>query len=1168
MASQPFGFLVGALLLWFKSLLAKSELPRINHTDVLLDLYRDLSGERWASSCRWDFSREDYCEWNPTVIECDTNEPGEILTLRFSRCNTAGVVPPSLARLTKLQRLFFNSKYRFEGKTTVDPRTKLDFSLLSGFPQNNLRILNLDRREYGATLPEFFADLTNLRNLIISRSKLTDELTLHKLAGLSELRILNLYQNNIVASIPREIGRLTKLLELNMYSNKFYSSVPTEIGYLEELERFAASDNRLTGSLPREIGNLERLAVLECSHNSISASIPSQIGKLENLVVLAISNCSLQGRVPEEMKNLKKLNTLTLSYNRLTSLPRRAWSMLYPDPPIWTVPAPHKCEARSYDLSIYRKNYPENIYAESLPSNYLPNLIVLDLSHNWINQTADEALRGLSGLASLAYLDLSHNRLHGRNQLRIFASEKNIMIQGSPHLDPADSDLPCKDQRLEFSLGNKRRPLQALSVLNLANNPDIHVQDLEFVFKDMNLVHLNISGNSGIRGNLWSNAHVLELFDAQGTGFQSAPRALQVDYSNIAFASSEMTCFSFSWTSSPGSHRILVDSSLVAYTNCLCSLGFESNTTRCVPCQRGYATPSSANANCTTRNCTCSLCEPGFYATFNARLGRISCERCSPGFYQAEAGQETCRRCPDGSVPNRQQTTCIAKSGFWKMEGQQDGNDAQFFACYASHEFDSRTTFCVGANRSSLDSRGSSYFSEAGCAFGTDSTLCLSCIENFVKQHHSSPLSLCLECTLGQTILSVVYTILFVLCICITVVAALKESDRIETRSSKQSPVRREGRGSLRNPSDLSVNAVIKLAYSHLQVTSTMVLLPIPFKSDALWLFSLSDSVGMGNLNVNCFAQSSISAAYRFTSEAIVALVLPISCLCIMWLGIVCWTERCRSGSNKLATRLIVAATAIGTSLHYYCVRAGMELLSCVTADAEGKPFPGNISFVRLDPQHVCWMHDNGNALQLYLSLGLIIVYGLGIPTMVGLLINKDTKQKNDKGSSNLKYLYADFKPGFEYWELTILIRKCAFLAAVVLPESLDGEVQMSSALTVLAFSGWLQSYFQPYRLNLLNAADHLGIVVQIMTVYLGSFLRTRKSSQNIITSFVLFINSSYMLLLCLMLVFAIAKRPRALVRVVTAGSRTEPRVGQRLHEDPEQRQECGHNLENRLERT
>ena len=125
------------------------------------------------------------------------------------------------------------------------------------------------------------------------------------------------FNNEGLASLPAEIGNLTKLQYLYL-SNNHLTSLPAEIGNLTNLQYISLRNNSLT-RLPPEIGNLTNLNKL-CLNNNCLTTLPAEIGNLTKLQYLYLYNNNLT-TLPAEIGNLTKLQLLYLSNNNLTSLP-------------------------------------------------------------------------------------------------------------------------------------------------------------------------------------------------------------------------------------------------------------------------------------------------------------------------------------------------------------------------------------------------------------------------------------------------------------------------------------------------------------------------------------------------------------------------------------------------------------------------------------------------------------------------------------------------------------------------------------------------------------------------------------------------------------------------------------------------------------------------------
>jgi len=140
---------------------------------------------------------------------------------------------------------------------------------------------------------------------------------------------LTLYMNNLVGTIPQEIGILTGLKELKLgHDEGLGGEIPEEIGNLSLLEVFvvcncsnllnlALWENHLNGPIPHEIGNLYSLKFLELFNNHLTGFIPSELGNCTNLWELRLNNNQLTGELPRELSFLNQLYYLDVSNNFL-----------------------------------------------------------------------------------------------------------------------------------------------------------------------------------------------------------------------------------------------------------------------------------------------------------------------------------------------------------------------------------------------------------------------------------------------------------------------------------------------------------------------------------------------------------------------------------------------------------------------------------------------------------------------------------------------------------------------------------------------------------------------------------------------------------------------------------------------------------------------------------
>ncbi|KAF6173330.1 hypothetical protein GIB67_027025, partial [Kingdonia uniflora] len=133
-------------------------------------------------------------------------------------------------------------------------------------------------------LPSEFANLTFLREIDLSRNFLNGSIPTSWFSlPLVTLAVLG---NNVVGTIPAEIGGIATLEELIVEDNKFGGSIPPELGKLSRLRRFLGSGNNFTGTLPPELGDLKNLTDFRIDGNPISGKIPDFIGNWTNITKL------------------------------------------------------------------------------------------------------------------------------------------------------------------------------------------------------------------------------------------------------------------------------------------------------------------------------------------------------------------------------------------------------------------------------------------------------------------------------------------------------------------------------------------------------------------------------------------------------------------------------------------------------------------------------------------------------------------------------------------------------------------------------------------------------------------------------------------------------------------------------------------------------------------
>ncbi|KAF3781984.1 Brassinosteroid LRR receptor kinase [Nymphaea thermarum] len=256
-----------------------------------------------------------------------------LLDLDLSINNLSGVLPPSFARCSALERINL-ARNNLSGVLPVR-----SLSLLA-----NLKGLVLSYNYFSGKLPsDLLANLSLLETLDLSSNSISGtipgaicespqnsllELYLQNnqlvgwvpatLSNCSKLVSLDVSFNFLTGTIPSSLSKLSRLQDLVMWLNQLSGNIPVELSQISTLEKLILDDNWLTGGIPSDLKNCTNLNWLSLSSNLLSGEIPAWIGLLPNLAILQLKNNSFSGVIPPELGDCRSLIWLDLNSNRLT----------------------------------------------------------------------------------------------------------------------------------------------------------------------------------------------------------------------------------------------------------------------------------------------------------------------------------------------------------------------------------------------------------------------------------------------------------------------------------------------------------------------------------------------------------------------------------------------------------------------------------------------------------------------------------------------------------------------------------------------------------------------------------------------------------------------------------------------------------------------------------
>ncbi len=240
------------------------------------------------------------------------------------------------------------------------------------------------------SIPADLGNLSQLTFLQLQGNKLTGSIP-PELGNLHFLKVLQLAANQLTGNIPAELGNLSNLESLWLHGNLLTGSIPAQIGNLFSLIDLFLHTNQLTGSIPAELGNLTNLKGLSFASNRLTGNIPHEFGNLINLQLLQFQGNNLTGNIPPELGNLSLLHTLLIAANQLTG----------------NIPAELGNLTNLESLWLHG-----NLLTGSIPPQIGNQIYLIDL-FLYNNQLTGNIPRELGNLTKLKGLSLAGNQLTG-----------------------------------------------------------------------------------------------------------------------------------------------------------------------------------------------------------------------------------------------------------------------------------------------------------------------------------------------------------------------------------------------------------------------------------------------------------------------------------------------------------------------------------------------------------------------------------------------------------------------------------------------------------------------------------------------------------------------------------------------------------------------------------
>ncbi|XP_040987426.1 receptor-like protein 14 isoform X3 [Juglans microcarpa x Juglans regia] len=370
-----------------------------------------------------DHEKSDCCNWERVTCNSTT---GHLIELSLE----------NLMQDPRYNYYDYDYYYYYEmERFREEHRWLLNVSLLEPFKE--LRSLDLSCNAIDGCIPdEGFEKLSTLRNLEIlnlGRNFFDDNSILQSLGAITSLKTLNLTENKLEGYFPaQELVTLRDLNTLDISWNRYNGTLPNQgferLAVLRNLETLILDANGFGYSIIPSLSNLTSLMTLNLSR-SYDLGVDERVVEgfkrlavLRNLKTLNLEWNHFDDSIIPSLSGLTSLTTLSLAGNKIqggegSKMLSRLENLEKLDLSVNFLKDTNFFQSIATIKSLKNLNLHWNELGRSFGTkgweilSRLENLEILDLSHNYLNDTS--FLQSIAAIKSLKNLNLAWNDLGG-----------------------------------------------------------------------------------------------------------------------------------------------------------------------------------------------------------------------------------------------------------------------------------------------------------------------------------------------------------------------------------------------------------------------------------------------------------------------------------------------------------------------------------------------------------------------------------------------------------------------------------------------------------------------------------------------------------------------------------------------------------------------------------
>eukprot|EP00347_Sterkiella_histriomuscorum_P023840 403333206 len=220
----------------------------------------------------------------------------------------------------------------------------------------------------------------------------------------------------------------------------------------------------------------------------------------------------------------------------------------------------------------------------------------------------------------------------------------------------------------------------------------------------------------------------------------------------------------------------------------------------------------------------------------------------------------------------------------------------------------------------------------------------------------------------------------------------------------------------------------------------------------------------------------------KMTLMAVLPFILAILCFSVWWI-----ISRKKKDASLLRTKAISSIVIVLFFVYSSIVQSMLDMFNCIDVDGESR--------LKIDLEVVCYKGQH-SFWSLFVAVPGILVWGVGIPMLSYMLINKE-KHRLDSIDIKAKYgfLYRGYKRKYFYYESIVMYRKTIIIFVSVFMVSF-GVIVQALVIFILLIAGLSkQLILKPYQTYALNYLELLSIFASGITIYIGIFFIINSAS-------------------------------------------------------------------------